>query len=218
MLDLVDELLDDPTLPDTVAVLQSRLSDERLRREQFYHDIRDDQKAEFINGEVIVHSPARDRHLAVRDNLHELLRNYVRRQRLGIVRGEKALCVFPRNDYEPDVCFFDLAKAASIEPKTLKFPVPDFIAEVVSETTEARDRGVKLKDYAAHGVAEYWLIDPDAEMVEQYVAHGSTYELQLKSGSGDVASTVIEGFRIPIRALLDEQENLRVLRSVLGSS
>lgn len=218
MLDLVDELLDDPTLPDTVAVLQSRLSDERLRREQFYHDIRDDQKAEFINGEVIVHSPARMRHLVVRENLSQLLVNHVRVRRLGLVCAEKALCVFPRNDYEPDVCFFGLTKSASIEPKTLKFPVPDFVAEVLSETTADRDRGVKFKDYAAHGVAEYWIIDPDTEVLEQYVANGTTYGLRLKSGSGEVASTVIDGFRIPILALFDEQENLRVLRSILGSS
>ena len=216
MLDLVDELLDDPTLPDTLAVLQSRLDDERLQRERFYHDVRDDEKSEFINGEVIVHSPTRDRHLFVRDNLHELLRNYVRQRRLGVVRGEKALCVFPRNDYEPDVCFFGPTKAAMIEPATLKFPVPDLICEVLSDTTAARDRGVKFKDYAAHGVAEYWIVDPETEVLEQYVARDRVYDLRLKSGSGDVESTAIAGFRIPIRALLDDAENVRVLKGILS--
>ena len=106
MSSLVDQLLGYPTLPEIVDELQSRLADERSRREKFYDELTEDQKAEFINGRVIMHSPAKLQHLNVRDNLHGLLQNYVRLHKLGMVLGEKALCVFPRNDYEPDVCAF----------------------------------------------------------------------------------------------------------------
>lgn len=136
--------------------------------------------------------------------------------RLGTVRGEKALCTFPRNDYEPDVVFFGPAKASLIEPTTMKFPIPDFICEVLSPSTELYDRGVKFRDFEAHGVGEYWLIDPERDTLEQYLLRDGSYELALKSGSGDVASTVVPGFRIPIPALFDDQENLRVLRSLLA--
>src|SRR6266850_8335915 len=107
------------------------MSEERARRERFYNEITEDQKAEFINGEVIVHSPNKIRHLEVRDNLHTLLRAFVQTRRLGFVAGEKALCVFPRNDYEPDVCYFGAEKRALIAPDTIKFPIPDFICEVL---------------------------------------------------------------------------------------
>ncbi len=43
-----------------------------------------------------------------------------------------------------------------------KFPAPDLIVEVLSESTEANDRGIKFEDYAAHGVVEYWIVDPMA--------------------------------------------------------
>lgn len=43
---------------------------------------------------------------------------------------------------------------------------PDLVVEILSPTTAARDRGVKLKPYRRHGVARYWIIDPDAEWVE----------------------------------------------------
>ena len=42
-----------------------------------------------------------------------------------------------------------------------------------------------------------------------------TYELRLKSGSGEVKSSVIKGFSIPIRAIFDRGENLRILRGLL---
>jgi Uma2 family endonuclease len=97
-----------------------------------------------------------------------------------------------------------------------RFPIPDFVCEVLSHSTEHRDRGVKFKDYAIHGVGEYWIIDPDREVLEQYLPRRGSYELVLKSGSGEVESKVIPGFRIPIRALFDDRENLRVLRALLG--
>ncbi|MEM9481932.1 MAG: Uma2 family endonuclease, partial [Verrucomicrobiota bacterium] len=212
----MDTLLDDPTLPEKVEALASLLEDEATRRLRFYDEIRDDQKAEFINGEVIMHSPAKERHLTVRDNLHELLRRFVQIHKLGIIRGEKALCAFPRNDYEPDVCFFGLEKTAKIDADTMKFPVPDFICEVLSDSTEKHDRGVKFQDYLAHGVAEYWLVDPLEKVVEQYVAKDGEFDLRMKSGSGEISSTVINGFKIPVTAIFDEAENLKVLRELLG--
>jgi len=213
---LVAELLQDPALPDKVAVLQQALESERERRESFYEEVSEEVKAEFINGEVVMHSPAKARHIGVRQRLEKLLSTFCQIHRLGAVYAEKSLCVFPRNDYEPDVVFFGAERAALIEPVTMKFPIPDFICEILSESTERRDRGVKFRDYEAHGVGEYWLVDPERELVEQYLPRGGAYELALKSGSGEVASAVVSGFRIPIRALFDDAENLRVLREILA--
>ena len=38
---------------------------------------------------------------------------------------------------------------------------PDFVLEVASNTTSRVDETAKLLDYAAFGVTEYWLFDPD---------------------------------------------------------
>ncbi len=212
----VSELLQDPALPGKVATLQQALETERALRGRFYDDLTEEKKAEFINGEVIMDSPAKARHIRVRDRLHQLLGTYAKVHDLGFVGGEKALCVFPRNDYEPDIAFFGPEKTALIQPLTMKFPIPDFICEVLSEFTEARDRGVKLRDFEAHGVGEYWIIDAARETVEQFLPRHGSYELALKSGSGEVASAVVGGFAIPIRALFDDAENLRVLRAILA--
>ncbi len=212
---IVEQLLRAPTLPEIVDELQARLAEERARRERFYEETSDDQKAEFINGEVIVHSPATMRHLKVRERLSRTMSLYVDLHQLGQVVGEKALCVFPRNDYEPDVCFFGRTKAALLQPTQRKLPPPDFIAEILSESTESKDRGEKFDDYAAHGVSEYWIIDPAGEMVEQYLAREGRYYLAQKSGTGEVSSVVVSGFSIPVRALFDDQLNLQAVRGLL---
>ena len=212
---VVQPLLDSPCLPEIAEALQVRLREEAARRLKFYEDFEDGQKAEFIGGEVIVHSPARNKHLVVRQHLERLLGTYVSLHALGQIHGEKCLCVFPRNDYEPDVVFFKPDKALLLTPATMKFPVPDLIVEVLSESTEARDRGIKFRDFEAHGVSEYWIIDADAELVEQYVRRGEQLQLVLKSGSGDISSPTIASLRIPIRAIFDPAENLAALRRLM---
>ncbi len=218
MTDLLNQLLDDPTLPETVATLVARLDAERQRRELFYEEITPDQKAEFIHGDVIVHSPSRSKHLRATGRLFGLLDAHVTVHKLGFVASEKALCVFPRNDYEPDVVFFGREKAALIKPETVKFPVPDFVCEVLSDSTEARDRGLKFKDYAAHGVSEYWIIDTDSETVEQFVLRADGYFLQTKAANGQISSTAISGFSIPVRALFDGEAYLEQLRRIVAAS
>ena len=50
--------------------------------------------------------------------------------------------------------FFGPDKLASLSPDTMKFPVPDLAVEVLSPSTEVRDRGVKFEDFASNGVAD----------------------------------------------------------------
>jgi hypothetical protein len=69
----IEGMLHSPLLPEIVETLQRRVSDEAERRGEFYRQLRDDEKSEFIDGQVIVHSPARAKHLAVRKSLEKLL-------------------------------------------------------------------------------------------------------------------------------------------------
>ncbi len=126
--------------------------------------------------------------------------------------------MFPRNDYEPDIVFFGPEKVATFTDGMVKFPVPDFVVEILSDSTESRDRGIKFEDFETHGVGEYWIIDADAEIAEQYVIKSGQFELQIKSGSGDIESSVIKGFRIPIRAMFDREANLAAMDAHVGRS
>ena len=214
---LIEPIRHSPRLPQVVTMLSRQVEEERQRRARFYHDMTPEQKIEFIDGEVILHSPARNRHLDVTTFASKLLHTYVSLQGLGSVKTEKCLCVFPRNDYEPDVVFFGREKTARLSADTLKFPVPDLIVEVLSDSTEDRDRGVKLEDYAANGVGEYWIVNADQSTIEQYVLRGEEYELRLKSSTGRLRSDVIGGFECDVESLFDERHNLEQLRQMMSS-
>jgi Uma2 family endonuclease len=218
MVTLPPGLLEAPELALYQNEIRARLEDEQRRREKFRDELLPDVKAEFINGEIIVHSPTTVRHSSVRKQLTELLDVYARIHDIGIVLDEKMLIALTRNDYEPDINFFGREKASKLAPEQLILPAPDFIVEVLSPSTEHRDRGVKFRDYAAHGVSEYWLVDPALEVVEQYENSDGRYKLLLKLNTGTIVSRVLVGFEVPIRAVFDEQENLAALRRLLASS
>ena len=214
---LIETLSHSPLLPVVIQRLQEQIAEEQCKRELFYDEMTPDQKVEFIDGAVVMHSPARNRHLEVTMFVASLLRAYVDTHQLGVVRVEKCLCVFPRNDYEPDVVFFGQAKAATLTAETLKFPVPDLIVEVLSESTQQNDRGVKFEDYAANGVDEYWIVDADKSTVEQYLLSDGQYELCVKSSTGKLTSHVLVGLAIDIESLFDQQRNLSAMRAILSA-
>ncbi len=145
-----------------------------------------------------------------------LLRTYVQIHSLGFVGFEKMLITLTRNDYESDICFFGREKAAQFTPQQIKFPAPDLIVEVLSSSTEEQDRVLKFEDYAAHGVSEYWLVDPATQTVEQYGLQDDTYDLLIKARSGTIASVVVVGFDIPIRTIFEKATNLQALQQIVA--
>lgn len=46
--------------------------------------------------------------------------------------------------------------------------VPDWVCEILSPSTQRKDRAIKLPLYARYGVAFAWLVDPDAHTLEAY--------------------------------------------------
>lgn len=212
---LIEPLKHSPRLPEVMNLLQQQMEEEKLRRRKFYQQMTPEQKIEFIDGEVILHSPARNQHLDVTKFILKLVDTHVSIQKLGTVKVEKCLCVFPRNDYEPDVVFFGIEKTAKLTADTMKFPVPDLVVEVLSSSTEERDRGVKFEDFAANGVGEYWIVNAEDSVIEQYILKNGNYQLKLKSSSGNLQSKVIKGFEVKVAALFNETENLTALKNLI---
>lgn len=212
---LLELLLDSPDAFKVIEKAQTKLQEEQARRESFYDEITADVKAEFINGEMIVHSPVRSRHALISDNVFRIFSLYAMKHQLGRVTHEKVMARFTRNDYEPDVMFFKKEKADLIEPNQALFPIPDFVVEVVSESTEERDRGIKFKDYAAHGVEEYWIIDAESQVVEQYHLVNGEYVLIKKTDEGTIHSFVFLSFDIPVKAIFGEQPHFEFVQELL---
>jgi Uma2 family endonuclease len=75
----------------------------------------------------------------------------------------------------PDAAAFELA--------------PDWVCEVLSPSTAARDRADKVPIYLREGVAQFWLVDPSNQTLEAFKLDGTAYRL-LGTWRGDAAVRV----------------------------
>ena len=178
--------------------------DEAKRREQFYRDISEDDKAEFINGKIVMHSPVKKRHLKSSGKLYRLLGDHIENNNLGEVFIEKAMIHLIHNSYEPDICFWKKDLSDKFTDDQMLFPAPTLIVEILSPSTQKTDRGIKFIDYARHGVEEYWLIDPLEKTFEQYLLNGQVFKLHKKKKTkGRIQAKTIISFDFDIERIFN---------------
>mgnify|MGYP000254974315 CR=1 FL=1 len=210
------QILEMPNAPLVLQEVQKALEIERTLRQHFYDTVTEDQKVEFINGEIVMHSPVRKRHNTASFYLSQLINTFVLKNQLGYVAHEKIMISLTRNDYEPDICFFKQAQAKDFDDDQTRFPTPDLVVEVLSPSTKGNDRGVKFDDYQAHGIPEYWIIDARKQEVEKYLLVDGEYELvNIFDKKQRIESTIVIGFDIPVKAIFDETVFLQTLAQLI---
>lgn len=83
-------------------------------------------------------------------------------------------------------------------------PPPVLVIEVVSPGTENRDRDYRYKrtEYAARGISEYWIIDPEMQQVTLCLWVNGQYEDTIYKGDTSISSTVIPDFGLSAAQIL----------------
>jgi Uma2 family endonuclease len=100
---------------------------------------------------------------------------------------------------EPDVVYMKKENAHRCHEEF--WEGADLVAEVVSGSKEDRKRDYvdKRKDYAAAGISEYWIIDPDKKRIRVFVRKGKKYEIHGDFKAGDRAtSKLLRGFSVKV--------------------
>jgi Uma2 family endonuclease len=128
------------------------------------HRLPDDgNKYELVRGELFVTPPPSDDHETIIARLARRLEPFVEAWRLGFIYRPRAVVRAQGSEVEPD-----LMVRAPNPPGSRDWddaPIPILVVEVLSGSTRRRDLGPKKDFYLDIGVAEYWVIDPEAKTV-----------------------------------------------------
>lgn len=142
-------------------------------------------RRELVDGEIAVSpSPSPD-HSHVDTQLRTLLNAHVRKHDLGIVLGDVDTIFGPHDVRRPDVIYFHKARRHLISRRALD-GAPDLCAEIISPSSVKIDRKDKFEQYAAGGVAYYWILDPEARTVEAFEPSGGKYRKVAGGSDNDV--------------------------------
>lgn len=101
----------------------------------------------------------------------------------------------------PDLLFLAQAREYLIGERAIEGP-PDLCVEVISAETRSIDRQDKFRQYAAGGVAFYWIIDPQDRTIEAYrLVSGRFVECGRGKKSDTVRLAPFEDLKIPLSKL-----------------
>jgi len=125
----------------------------------------DGLRHELIDGAHFVTPSPNIRHQRLVGRLHYALMRHVESQPGTEVFLAPLDVVFSdRNVVEPDVIYVSAERSAIVGVANLQ-AAPDLVVEVLSPGTKKRDLGLKRDLYERWGVPEYWVVDPDHDVV-----------------------------------------------------
>jgi len=136
-----------------------------------WHDVQqlpdDGKRYEAIEGDLYVTPAPSVRHQSISGNLYVKLRAILVDGGHGRLWYAPTGVEFPATGegVQSDLLFVSHARQGIVADDWLH-GAPDLIVEILSPATADRDRGIKHRLYERQGVAEYWIVDPDAEAVE----------------------------------------------------
>ena len=174
-----------------------------VRKEETYtiddiYALPEGERAELIDGQIYYMAPP--------NTNHQRLVNYLSTEINLYIRNNKGSCeVFPapfavflnkneKNYVEPDISV--ICDPSKLDDKGCQ-GAPDWIIEIVSPGSKQMDYYKKLFKYRSSGVREYWVVDPDKNIVIVYNFEADTM-IEYPFGE-EVLVGIYEGFSIKIQ-------------------
>ena len=159
----------------------------------------DGNRYEVIDGELFVTPAPGWLHQRGLNKLNIRLGQHIYDHDLGeIVTAPTAVVLDDETGVEPDLVYISRERLGIISERGVE-GAPDLVVEALSPSTEAPDRGIKMRRYAAAGVPHYWLLDPRSRTLEPYRMAETGYELIGVFGPGSIfRPELFPGLDIPI--------------------
>lgn len=147
----------------------------RFTYEDYLSFPEDRHRHELIDGEHFMTPSPNFKHQRISARLENILYNFVDKYKLGVVLDAPMDVILSEFDVvEPDIIYISNQNRGIITERAIE-GVPDLIVEIISVSSRKMDKVIKKKLYEHYGVSEYWIIDPEIDLLEVYKLSGSIY-------------------------------------------
>jgi len=173
-------------------------------------DLDEDEPGELSQGRLVEEEVPSILHEIVVAWLLRVLGNWAAPRRYIVFGSEHKLAVSATRGRKADVCMYTPGTRLRARAALSRTP-PALIVEVLSPRARdvRRDRLEKLEEYAQFGVRWYWLLDPEARVLELLELGSDGRYVHTRSVSeGQVHVAGFEGLTLDLSALWIEAEDL----------
>ncbi|MBN1417579.1 MAG: Uma2 family endonuclease [Planctomycetes bacterium] len=174
-----------------------KLSGSALTFEDFLRFPDDGQRYEIIGGQLSVSPAPNLRHQRVLRRIYRAIQRHLDSTGKGeVLWAPLAVVLSPHDIFQPDLMVILPDRASILAPKGIR-GAPNLVVEVLSPSTEERDRGSTRDAYDRFGVDEYRIVDPDAERIEVHArAEGRLVEVRAIGRGETFASAILPGLSV----------------------
>ena len=170
----------------------------------YIYNLPDGQRAELIDGRIYDMAPPSRIHQELLSELHYKIRAYIENNNGSCKIYPAPFAVFlnkdDRNYVEPDISV--IGDKNKLDERGCN-GAPDWVIEIVSQSTQRIDYGIKLFKYRSSGVREYWIVNPMKQTVQTYSFEGEEDSAQY-SFSDEIPVYIYDGLTIQISKLLND--------------
>jgi Uma2 family endonuclease len=150
----------------------------------------DGKRYEIIDGELFeMPAPNPDHAIAIA-NLMLLVSPLVRALGGLVITAPVDVFLKDANPVQPDIVVLFADRLRLLSSRGLE-GAPNALMEVLSPSTAGHDRFRKRTLYARGGVDEYWLVSPEAGIIEVLVREGDDYRLLVRAGGDEIVQSAV---------------------------
>jgi Uma2 family endonuclease len=159
----------------------------------------DGLRHEIINGEHFVNSSPSVIHQHVSKRLQYQLYTKIELAGLGVLFNAPMDVQFSRFDIvQPDLLILLKENVPKLTQAKIEV-APDLVVEILSPSTGGMDRSIKKELYERSSVAEYWVVDPFEQQVDQWVLNQGKYELAPRSKV--IRLSILDGIEVGLETI-----------------
>lgn len=163
----------------------------------------EDRRYEIIDGELLMTPSPKTMHQIIIGRIFRILSEFAEEHDAGKVFIAPYDVVLSKHDIvQPDIIFVSKEGSGIITELNIQGS-PDMVIEILSPSTKERDLVLKKKLYAAFGIKEYWIVDPENEKITLLTLGKEGYVAQ--KAIGIVKSLLLKGLKIDIAKLFKKQ-------------
>lgn len=152
-----------------------KIKEEGLTYED-YANLDDENRYELVQGQLELMSPSPSTiHQMISFELQKNIANHCE-QDYFIFYAPIDVILSPIEVRQPDIVLVSRKRINIITNRGIEGN-PDLVIEILSPSSLKRDKIDKLKTYAQFSIPEYWIVEPNSNMLEQYLLTKGRYEI-----------------------------------------
>jgi Uma2 family endonuclease len=166
-----------------------------------YQQLPEGAPYELINGHLVMSPSPSTQHQRLVRRLSRTLENSARELGGEVLFAPMDVHLSDDTVVQPDVLYVSSDRSDRIQEQEIN-GAPDLVLEVASPSTSHLDAFDKKQLYEAHGVREYWIVDPETKTAEVYRNTDAGFRQHARLvDEGRVSSTILEDFTVALEDL-----------------